>query len=169
MNIRLFVIQRKHGILFGGAGGGSGAEDDADDHGRAHGDEDGEWRDGDLEIRKLANAEGQRQPDDGADGAADGADDHGFHKKLNLNVTPRGADGLADSDLADALTHVGEHDVHDADSADDEGDHGDEQKHDGERVGGLAGNLHQLREIADRVRRFRAVARLQNVMDLFGG
>jgi len=80
--------------------------------------------------------------------AADGADDHRFHQELHLNIATGSADGLADADLADALAHVGEHDVHDAHSADDERDHGHEQQDHGERVGGAAGHFHQLGEVA---------------------
>ena len=73
-----------------------------------------------------------------------------------------GAEGLADSDLANAGAHVGQHDVHDADAAHGQRDGGDEKEDDCERVCDVSGNGEVFGEGLGLVDGVRPVARLDD-------
>ena len=74
--------------------------------------------DGDR-VAHHAREEGRADdPEQRAERAADEPEDGGLHEELAPDDAGRGAEGLAEPDLADALGHRDQHDVHDPDAAD---------------------------------------------------
>ena len=135
--LNLFIAQRFDRIELRGLVGGIEPEERADAGRREEGQQDGCRDDDRAHVAQLAEQKGAANADCDADQAADDAEQQGLGQELHADVVRRGANRLADADLARPLGDADQHDVHDADAADDQRDacHPGQQRAEGGRGG----------------------------------
>ena len=146
--VRLYSLRRASiGARVRGPAGGVHAEEDADGQGDGERPDGGRGARGDGVADQAGQIEHAEEPADHAEDAADQAEHGGLDEELAPDDPGRGAERLAQPDLADSLGDRHQHDVHDADAADDERDGGDAPEQDGQRVvhRGVGGDERRLR------------------------
>ena len=97
----------------------------------------------------MADEPGNGHAQQHAHHAARAGQHHGLDEELGDDIAAFGSERAADTDLARALGHAGEHDVHNADAADEQRNGGYRAEHDVENLLGPFGPLEQFQRDED--------------------
>ena len=92
---------------------------------------------------KCGQDPGPEQAEAGPEHTPDQTEDRRLDQELAADDPRSGPEGLAQSDLTDALGHRHQHDVHHADAPDQQRDAGDAPEQDGEGLVHRGGRAHQ--------------------------